>query len=453
MSAVALLAIAALAVAALLALVLWVRLPAFVALLIVAVGTALAAGLPLRDVVPTIVDGVGGTLGQVVLVVGLGAMLGRALEVAGGARSLAESFTARLGRRRVAAAVTAAAFVLGIPVFFDVGFIILAPVVFGFAAAARVRALDVGLPVAAAMIVVHVALPPHPGPVAAAGILGVDAGRLVLVALPICALAVAAGFYLMRPLRRASVTPGDGPVTAQGPDDSDAGDGDGAPAPRAWVVVALVLLPLVLIMGGTAGTMLAEDDSLAHDVLGFVGAAPIALLVAVLAAHVVLGRQQGWSLKRRGSVFDSALPAVATIVFVTGAGGAFAEVLVATGIGEALSSSLAETSIPLILMGYLIAAALRVTQGSASVAILTAAGLVAQPLADAGLSPAQAVLVLLALCFGAAGFSHVNDSGFWIVTSYLGLGVKDGLKTWTVASTIVSVVGLGLTLAAYALTG
>lgn len=214
--------------------------------------------------------------------------------------------------------------------------------------------------------------------------------------------------------------------------------------------MALVLLPIVQIMLGTAGTMLTDKGTPAHAWLSMLGSSAVALLTAVLVAYLVIGHQQGWSLERRGSVLDSALPAVAVIVFVTGAGGVFANVLVKSGIGKALSEALIATHMPIILTGFLIAAALRASQGSATVAILTSAGLLVAPIASAGYSPVQAALVCIALCFGALGFSHINDSGFWIVTKYLGLSVKEGLKTWTVLTSVVGVVGFLLTWAVFA---
>ncbi|MDO5747701.1 MAG: GntP family transporter [Actinomycetaceae bacterium] len=463
MSAGILLLIAAIAVALLLFLVIKVKMSAFVGLLLVSFGTALAAGISIQDVVPTMVEGMGKTLGSVMIVVGLGAMLGRLIEVAGGAESLAHYFTKKLGVAKVIGAVTIAAFILGIPVFFDVGFIILAPIIFGFAKVAKLNPLKIGLPVAAVMLTVHVALPPHPGPVAAAEILGVNAGTMILVALPICALTAVIGFFAARWIRTDSIILGESPAAAflEGTEiggtavssENNESPGTGTlqkiAAPGALTVCVLILLPIVQIMVGTVGMMSVEKETTAHNILSMIGASPIALLVAVLVAYLVIGGQQKWSLEQRGSILDSALPAVAVIVFVTGAGGVFANVLVTSGIGKALSDALVATHIPLILMGFVIAVTLRASQGSATVAILTAAGLLAQPMIDAGFTPLQTTLATIAMCFGGLGFSHINDSGFWIVTKYLGLSVKDGLKTWTVLTTIFGIVGFLLTWLAF----
>ncbi|MDO4911280.1 MAG: GntP family transporter [Corynebacterium sp.] len=451
MSVTSLLLIAAVAVAVLLFLVIRVRLSAFVALLLVSLGTALATGIPIGELMPTITEGMAKTLGSVAIVVGLGAMLGRLIEESGGATGLATYFTDKLGAKRVVGAVSAAAFVLGIPVFFDVAFIIVAPIVLGFARVASVSPIKIGLPVAAMLMTTHVALPPHPGPVAAAEILGIDPGFLILVGTPISILTALVGYFACKrmPLDRISLEP----LPFDAPDEiSSASDRPNA-ARRIHPIVflVLILLPIAQIMVGTVGMMNLSKEDPNYGIFSFLGSSALALLVAVMIAYLLLGHRAGWDLARRGSIMDSALPTVAVIVFVTGAGGVFANVLVKSGIGVALADSLAATSIPLILMAFLISVALRVSQGSATVAILTSAGLMASPLAAADYSTTQIALVTLAICFGAFTFSHINDSGFWIVTKYLGLSVKDGLKTWTVYSTVFGLIGFLASAGAFAM--
>ncbi|SHI91797.1 gluconate:H+ symporter, GntP family [Tessaracoccus bendigoensis DSM 12906] len=449
MAAGILLTIAVAAIVVLLVLVIKVKMSAFVALLLVSFGTAVATGIALPDIVPTMTAGMGNTLSSVMIVVGLGAMLGRLIEVSGGADALATKFSALLGPKRIVAAVTAAAFVLGIPVFFDVGFIILAPIVFGFARVAKLNPLKLGLPVAGAMLTVHVALPPHPGPVAAAGITGTDVGMMLLWGLPIAAVTAVVGFFAAKLIKIDTFKLLDSPATKQA---SLVGEGEpGRPALGAGSVVFLILLPILQIMLGTVGNMVLEEGTPMRGLLGMLGASPVALLTAVIVGYLVVGHNQGWSLDRRGAVLDSALPDVAVIVFVTGAGGVFANVLVTSGIGAAFSEALISIHMPIILAGFLISAALRASQGSATVAILTAAGLLAQPIIDAGYNSTQMTLVTLAIAFGGLGLSHINDSGFWIVTKYLGLSVKDGLRSWTVLSTVYGVTGFLLTWGVFAL--
>ena len=449
MSATVLLLLAAGAIAVLLVLVIRARMSAFVSMILVSMVLALAARIPVGDVVQTMLDGMGKTLGTVAMIVGLGAMLGRAIEAAGGAETLADRFTRVLGRHRVIAAVTAASFVLGIPIFFDVGFIILAPIVFGFAHIARISPLKIGLPVAATLLTLHVVIPPHPGPVASAATLGVDVGLLTIIALPVCAAVVVAAFYAARLFKVDSIVLEGSPLgSAQESAESAYRPGGVIARPHATgpgTVVFLIVEPIAQIMLGTVGQLVTEEGTAAHAVLGFLGSSTTALLTAVLLAYVIIGHQQGWNLEQRGKVLDSALPDVATIVFVTGAGGVFAGVLVASGIGNALAQALAGIHMPIIVTAFVISLALRASQGSATVAILTTGGLLADAIAAGEYSAVQVVLIQMAIGFGALGLSHISDSGFWIVTKYMGLSVKDGLKTWTALSTIAGLVGFALT--------
>ena len=449
MSATVLLILAAGAIAVLLVLVIRARMSAFVSMILVSMVLALAARIPVGDVVQTMLDGMGKTLGTVAMIVGLGAMLGRAIEAAGGAETLADRFTRVLGRHRVVAAVTAASFVLGIPIFFDVGFIILAPIVFGFAHIARISPLKIGLPVAATLMTLHVVIPPHPGPVASAATLGVDVGLLTIISMPVCAAVVVAAFYAARLFKVDSIVLEGSPLgSAQESAESAYQPGGVIARPHATgpgTVVFLIVEPIAQIMLGTVGQMLTAEGTAAHAVLGFLGSSTTALLTAVLLAYVIIGHQQGWNLEQRGKVLDSALPDVATIVFVTGAGGVFAGVLVASGIGNALAQALAGIHMPIIVTAFVISLALRASQGSATVAILTTGGLLADAIAAGGYSAVQVVLIQMAIGFGALGLSHISDSGFWIVTKYMGLSVKDGLKTWTALSTIAGLVGFVLT--------
>lgn len=438
-----LLLLAVVSIGVLLFLVIKLKMSAFVAMILVAMGTALAGGLPLDQVVPALTNGMGKTLGSVAIIVGLGAMLGRLIEVSGGAERLARTFTNKLGEKRVVMAVTAAAFILGIPVFFDVGFLILAPIVFGFAAVTKMNPLKIGLPVAATLLAVHVVVPPHPGPVAGAATLGTDAGLLTIVGIALCIPVAIVGYLVSRVLKLDKVVLQDSPATEAIEHNQRVSEGDKTPG--AGMVLALILIPLSLIMVGTTGAMMVEKGSAAARALSFIGSPVTALMVGCLLAYVLIGRKQKWDLEKRGTIMDSALYAVAIIVFVTGAGGVFANVLVETGVGKALSDFLTGLGMPVLLMSYVIAVGLRVAQGSATVAILTTAGLMSSAVAAGEYSPFQVVLITCAIGFGAYAASHINDSGFWIVTKYLGLSVADGLKTWTVITTAGSLVGFGVT--------
>lgn len=434
-----LLGLAVVAIAVLLVLVIAFKLSAFVALLLVSIGTALAGGLALDEVIPTLTAGMAKTLGSVAIIVGLGAMMGKMIEESGGAERLAAAFTGKLGVKRVIMAVTAAAFILGIPVFFDVGFIILAPIVFGFAKVAGINPLKIGLPVGIALLAVHVAVPPHPGPVAVAATLGADLGLMTILGIG-CGIPMAVvGYFVSRRMNLEKVKIGASPAAAAMRGSVE--EITSRPGPGAGTVLTIILIPLGLIMAGTTGALFVAQGSLAQRALSLIGAPVFALLVGVGLAYFLIGSKEKWSLTKRSSVLDSALDTVAIIIFVTGAGGVFANVLVETGVGAALSGLLIGLGMPVLLMGYVIALALRAAQGSATVALLTTAGLMVSAVEGGDFSSMQVVLIALAIGFGGFGLSHINDSGFWIVTKYLGLSVADGLKTWTLLTTICSVVG------------
>lgn len=445
MSTAALLGIAAGGIALLLLLIIRWQVHAFVAMLLVSLLVALAAGMPIGDVISTMIAGMGGTLGSVAILVALGAMLGRMIEVSGGASSLANRFTQILGPSRVPAALTAAALVLAIPVFFDVGFIILVPIIYGFCKAAKVDPVKFGLPVAGIMLAVHVVVPPHPGIVGGAAVLKADVGWITLLGLAICVPLAPLAQYVSRWLNRKHYTML--PTTAEQFRNfaGESTESGALRAPGVGAVLALILVPLALIMLGTTGaTMLPKGDPV-RNVLGFIGAPMFALMVAIGLAFWLIARNQQWSRERTNEVMESALPPAATVILVTGAGGVFAKVLTATGIGTALSQTLTATHMPLILAGFVIAAALRAAQGSATVAILATCGLLAEAVTAGGYTAMQTALLAVAIGFGGLGLSHVNDSGFWIVTRYLGLSVADGLRSWTVLTTVLGVAGFALT--------
>jgi GntP family gluconate:H+ symporter len=393
--------------------------------------------------------GMGGVLGSVTIIIGLGAMLGRMIEHSGGAESLAQRFSKALGPKRTIAALTSAAFVLGIPVFFDVGFIILAPIIYGFAKVAKVSPLKFGLPMAGVMLTVHVALPPHPGPVAAAGLLNADIGWLTIIGLVICIPVGIIGYFAAKYLNRKAY-----PLSIEVLEQLQLASPEPAPEdraplsdrinpPSAGLITALIVIPIAIIMLGTVSATLLPAGSPIRDALSLIGSPGVALMIALVLAFYFLAIRRGWSLQHTSDVMGGALPTAAVVIMVTGAGGVFGKVLVESGVGKALADVLTTIGLPLIPAAFIISLALRASQGSATVAILTTGGLLSE--AVIGLNPMQLVLVTLATCFGGLGLSHVNDSGFWIVTKYLGLSVADGLKTWTVLTTLLGLSGFAFT--------
>ncbi|WBL72003.1 GntP family transporter [Serratia liquefaciens] len=445
MSTSLLLMIAVLGVVLLLLMVIKAKIQPFVALLVVSLLVALASGIPTGEVMKVMTAGMGGVLGSVTIIIGLGAMLGRMIEHSGGAESLAQRFSKALGPKHTVAALTIAAFILGIPVFFDVGFIILAPIIYGFAKVAKVSPLKFGLPMAGVMLAVHVALPPHPGPVAAAGLLNADIGWLTIIGLAICIPVGVIGYFAAKHLNRKTY-----PLSIEvleqlqlaAPEPAPEGKAplsDRINPPGAGLVAALIVIPIAIIMLGTVSATLLEPGSALRDTLSLLGSPSVALMIALLLAFYFLAIRRGWSLQHTSDVMGGALPTAAVVILVTGAGGVFGKVLVESGVGKALADVLTTIGLPLIPAAFIISLALRASQGSATVAILTTGGLLSE--AVIGLNPLQLVLVTLATCFGGLGLSHVNDSGFWIVTKYLGLSVADGLKTWTVLTTILGLSG------------
>lgn len=445
-----LLCIALAGVLLLLLMVIKFKVQPFIALLVVSLLVALATGIPTQDVMKVVTSGMGGVLGSVAIIIGLGAMLGRMIEISGGAESLAHRFAEIMGPTLVAAALTIAAFILGIPVFFDVGFIILAPIIYGFAKVAKVSPIKFGLPVAGVMLTVHVAMPPHPGPVAAAGILNADIGWLTILGLLVSIPVGVIGYWVAKRMNRRQYSLSVEVVEQlqlSKPEDTTHATAP-VSAPSAGLIAALIVIPIAIIMLGTVSATVLPEGNAIRNTMSLVGSPTVALLIALALSMWLIGLRRGWSLEKASGVMGDALPTAAMVIMVTGAGGVFGKVLVESGIGKALADTLTDIHLPLVPAAYLLSLALRASQGSATVAILTTCGLLSE--AVTGLNQLELVLVTLAACFGGLGLSHVNDSGFWIVTKYLGLSVADGLRTWTVLTTILGFSGFIFTWAIWA---
>jgi gluconate:H+ symporter, GntP family len=482
-----LLLIAAAAVALILFLIMKLKLHAFLALILVSLLVAIAAQVPIGDIVETMTGGFGSTLASVALLVGLGAMLGRLLEHSGGAQVLADSLVRRFGENRAPLALGVAALLFGFPIFFDAGLVVFLPIVFTVAKRLGGSLLTYGLPVAGAFAVMHAFVPPHPGPVAAAGLIGADIGLVLVFGLLIGIPTWFLGSYLfgLWAGKRYQVavpdilsdpdggggSSGGGPSTSsaqQPPSDPETVSGT-APAvaapsggervatgtagpPAFGTVIGLLLLPLLLIFFNTGMSTLASNGTVAEDatvveIAQLIGATPIALLITVLVALFVLGKRRGESGAETESVVNSALGPVCAIILITGAGGMFGGVLRASGIGQALADVLGDIGLPVIVAAFVISVLLRVAQGSATVALTTAAGLMA-PVVEAtdGLSSIDLALIVIAIAGGATVLSHVNDSGFWLVSRFFQMDEKTTLKTWTVMETLLGTIGFVLAL-------
>ena len=432
------LVIAAGAVALLLFLIIKVKLHAFIALVLISVLTALAVRVPLADIPDVLLFGFGGTLAEVALLVGFGVMLGRLLEVSGGAQILADTLIGRFGEKRAPFALGVASLLFGFPIFFDAGLVVFLPIILSVATRFGGSLLLYALPSAGAFAAMHAIVPPHPGPVAAAQFLGADVGYALLIGIPVAVLSWYVGVYLFaRWIGHRIYVPV--PHILGGTDDKDELARRQQHAPSFALVVGLLLLPLVLIMANTVVSTLISagvvDEAGWTSALLLIGQTPIALLITVLVAIAVLGTR-GRSMADVETLLNDALGPICAIILITGAGGMFGGVLELSGIGESLATSLDALGLPLIVAAFVIATGLRVAQGSATVALTTAAGLIAPAVdATAGLNQVDLVALVIAIAAGATVLSHVNDSGFWLVSRFFEMDEKTTLKTWTVMET------------------
>lgn len=443
LSAGTLISIAVGAVALLLLLIIQFRVHAFVALILVSFLTALVTGIPTANVMSTLTTAFGSTLGGVALLVGLGAMLGRLLEVSGGAQALADDLIARFGEERAPMALGIASLFFGFPIFFDAGLVVMLPVMFTVARRLGGSLLLYGIPVATAFSCMHIFVPPHPGPVAASELLGADVGLLIIVGLLVAVpIWIIAGHFYGKWIGKRVFLPV--------PDFSEEKSvEDNVSLPSSRLVIALLLLPLLLIFMNTGLDFARAQQWVSKDagwfqLLRAIGSTPIALLISVLVAAVVLGPMRGRDLLKVERIVDSALGPVCSVILITGAGGMFGGVLRASGIGNALSSALADIGMPVLVAGFLISTALRVAQGSATVALIAAAGLIQPAVQAAGYQGVELAAIVIAVASGSVMLSHVNDSGFWLVGRFFNMDIKTTFKTWTVMQTLVGLLGFAL---------
>jgi gluconate transporter len=432
-----LIALALGAIVLLLALILAAKMHAFLALLIASMALGLASGMAPQAVLKSIQAGFGEALGFIAVVVALGAMIGRYLEHSGGGAALATWLLGKFGRERAIWAVLVAAFLIGLPIFFEVGFIILVPLVWSLARESKRSLLYYGLPMSAALTVTHALVPPHPAPAGAAQLLGADLGRTILYGIAVSIpMAVVGGiFYGGWVGRRVFV-----PVPEMAGPEPEVRTGE-KPAPAVPLVLFILLLPVLLML---AATVLRGSP-----LLGFLGHPFTALLVTALAAMFFFGLRRGLDRDEIGRLATQSLLPVGTLLAIMGGGGAFKQVIVDSGVGPYAGKLLAASSISPLVVAYLIAAAMRIAQGSATVAIITAAGIVA-PLVK-GLHGYSPEIIVLSVCCGGTIISHVNDAGFWLVNQYFGMSVATTLRTWSLMKVIISLVGFGIVVAAHAL--
>ncbi len=431
-----LLVVACAGIALLLFMVIYLRTPAFLALIVTSLAVGLLSGLPPEQILLSIKNGMGGTLGFVAIVVGLGAILGQILESSGGVEQISNTLIKTFGMQKIQWSLGLTGFLVAIPVFFDVAFIILAPVLYGLANKSGRSLLYYAIPLLAGLAITHSFIPPTPGPIAVAELIHADLGWVILFGAiaGVPALIIAGPLFGKFIAQRIHV-----PVPLAHQHDQD--EVDENQLNFLWVI-SIVLLPLVLIMSATLSPFLFSPESGVYIVLNFIGHPFVALTLATVFAMLVANKKCRLGKQALLDIANKGLEPAGVVILITGAGGAFKQLLVDSGVGNVLAEMLVGAQFPIIILGFLIAAVTRVAQGSATVAMITAAGLMAPILELNPMSAAGLGVLVIAISSGATMLSHVNDSGFWLVSRYLGMDEKDTLKSWTVMTTLISLTGL-----------
>ncbi|MEU4711347.1 gluconate:H+ symporter [Nocardia salmonicida] len=449
-----LLVLCGLAIAVLLIAIIKVKLEPFIALLLTGLLLALAAGLPIAQIVGTplkageslLETGFGGILGHIAVIIGLGTVLGAILERSGGADVLTDKLLKMFGEKGAPVAMGLLGLIFGIPVFFDIGIFVLAPLVYVAAKRGGRSLVLYAMPMLAGLSMTHAFLPPHPGPVALGGLLGVSLGWLILMGF-VCgipgflAAGIVWGSYIGKRVQ-VSVPEEFVPLEPE----PEPAEGSGGTAvitkapPSVGLIGGIIAIPLVLILGATFGYQLLDKNSALLQVLTFFGTPAVALLITVLVAFYLLGIRRGSTVQELSTITAESLKPVGMVLLVVGAGAFFGKVISATGIGTALADTMSAAGLPIIVLAYLISCGLRIAQGSATVAIVTTGGIVAPLVAEQGYSQMSIALIAMAIAAGSIILSHVNDGGFWIIAKYFNMTVKQTLQTWTVLETILSVV-------------
>jgi GntP family gluconate:H+ symporter len=439
-SGLSLLIYAAVAIIALIVLIARYRLNPFVVITLISVGLALVAGMPASGIVASYEAGVGKTLGHIALVVALGTMLGKMMAESGGAEQVARTLIDRFGERNAHWAMVCIAFLVGLPLFFEVGFVLLVPIAFTVARRVGVSILMVGLPMVAGLSVVHALVPPHPAAMLAVQAYGASVGQTlfyaILVGIP---TAIIAG-----PLYAKFIVPriqlaDENPLAKQFLDREPR-----AKLPSFALTMATILLPVVLMLLGGWANLISTPGSALNSVLLFIGNSVIALLLATLLSFWTLGIAQGFNRDSILRFTNECLAPTASITLLVGAGGGLNKILVDSGVTNEIVDLAQDFHLSPLLMGWLFAALMRVATGSATVAMTTSSGIVA-PVA-LGLGYPHPELLVLATGAGSVIFSHVNDGGFWLIKEYFNMTVAQTFKTWTVLETLISIIAFALTL-------
>lgn len=408
------------------------EIPAFIALVIVAIGIGVAQGMDLELVMKTVQKGIGSTLGYLALVLGFGAMLGEIIAQSGAARQIADKLIGAFSPKNMHWALVLTGFIIGIPLFYSVGFVMLIPLIFSLGRTTKQPLMYLAIPMCAALSVTHGFLPPHPAPTAISVIYEADLSLVFLYGLILAVPTV----IIAGPIYSKTL----GNIKAKMPEGLFKNiDNETGPRPSFGISLFTALAPVILMSIAAIVKLTATEGTAFYKFISFIGDPVIALLLALLLSIITLGINQGRKMKELATMISDSTKGIAMILLIIGAGGALKQVLVDSGLSQYIISSLDGVNINPLVLAWLVAAALRISLGSATVAALTAAGIVTPLLGSTDVSPE---LLVIATGAGSLTCSQVNDTGFWMFKEYFGLSIIDTFKTWTVMETIVSVIGL-----------
>ncbi|GAA0837695.1 MAG: permease DsdX [Cupriavidus sp.] len=434
---------ALIAVIALVILIARFKLNPFITLVVVSVLLGFAVGMPMGDIIKSFEAGVGGTLGHIALVIGLGTMLGKMMAESGGAERIALTLIDFFGEKNVHWAMMVIAFIVGLPVFFEVGFVLLIPIAFNVAKRTNTSMILVGIPMVCGLSVVHGLIPPHPAALLAVQAYGADMGKTILYALIVgIPTAIIAGPLFAKLIDKHVTLPAINPLAEQLTEEAGASKGN---LPGFGITVLTILLPVFLMLIGSWADLITTPKTFANDFLKLIGNSVMALLIATLFSFYTFGKSRGFTREMILKWTNECVAPTAIITLVVGAGGGFGRILRDSGISTAIVDVATHANVSVLVLGWLVAVMIRIATGSATVAMTTAAGIVA-PIA-ASVPGTRPELLVLTTGAGSLILSHVNDGGFWLVKEYFNMTVTQTLKTWSVAETIISVVALLFTLA------
>ncbi len=413
-------------------LVSWAKVNPFVAFLIVSITAGLLLGIPLDKVTKSVQKGLGDTLGAISIIICLGAMIGKLVATSGAAQKIAEVLVNAFGIKYIQWALVIVGFIIGIPLFYETGFVLMVPLIFSVVYKYKLHAVYIGLPMLAALSVTHGFLPPHPSPSALVITFHANMGKTLTYGLILAIPAIIlAGPVFARTLKKIPSNPLKTFMADEIPADQ---------LPSAFISFFTALLPVILIMSTTLYLNTDHSTGAFHKLIAFIGETPIVMLISLVFATLTLGIKQGKSMKELGGIYGQAVKDVSLILLIVAGSGAFKAVLTDSGANKDIASLLQSFHLQPLILGWLIAAIIRVSLGSATVAGLTAAGIISTlVLHDPSINPN---LMVLAIGAGSLAFSHLNDGGFWLFKEYFNLSIKDTLRSWTVMETMVSFIGL-----------